>query len=208
MRLLRVHNCPTFDKGSVLPLYIMGIMLVTIVLSFGVDLASVYAYGIYQNSNIRTAAADASEMGSSWQLKNSDTPGHFIAKEVCETLRNNGYNGSVKISFYEPSDAKLTTTGTAPNRIMCYEIELEQNYNLAFGAAIGKESISVKSSSVYSAIAYSSVNVWRPASCDNGQYTLPANNPTTALKYTANNNLSTYSVGVQEKIKELKASLT
>lgn len=196
------------EKGSVLPLYIMGIMLATLILSFGIDLASVYAYGIYQSSNIRTAAADMSEMGSSWQVKNSTAPGHYVAKEVCESLRRNGYNGGIKVSFYEPQYSNPTATGNAPNRILCYEIELEQSYKLAFGAAIGKESLAVKSSDVYSAIAYSSINVWKPTSCDNGLYELAAGNPATAIVYTANNLLPAFSPAMQKKVEELEDSLS
>lgn len=208
MRLNQKIKNASDEKGSVVPLYVMGIMMIMFVLSLGVDLSSVLARGIYQDSNIRTAAADMSEMGASWQLKNSNSPGHFAAKTICESLRENGYDGAILVSFYEPSYTDLTGTGNVPNRIMCYEIKLEQDYTLAFGKIIDKESVSVASSGVYSSIAYSSINVWRPTSSDNGFYTLAASLSPSALSYRANNTLSSFSVDIQTKVQEMKDSLT
>lgn len=192
------------ERGSVIPLYVMAVPIIMVILSMGIDLATIYAYGIYQDSNIRTAYADVSEMGKTIEIKNSDTPGHCLARSVFASLRSQGFDGDIDVSFYEAPSKDMPTQA---KRLIVYEIDTSQEYGLAFGKAIGMESVAVKADSAYAVIPYAPVVTWRPASADNGTYHLTAGKDVSEMTYTASAGLSSFSAEMKEKVDQMLEDL-
>lgn len=192
------------ERGSVIPLYVIAVPIIMVVLSMGIDLATIYAYGIYQDSNIRTAYADVSEMGKTLELKNSDTPGHYLARSVFISLRSQGFDGDIDVSFYEVPSKDMPTQA---KRLIVYEIGTSQEYGLAFGKAIGMESVAVKADSAYAVIPYAPIVTWRPASVDNGIYRLAAGKGVSEMTYTASAGLSSFSDEMKEKVGKMLEGL-
>lgn len=146
------------ERGNMLPLVVVSVFVLLAVVAFSVDQAIAYAAKARQENALDSARAACMDASFSLVAKNDDNPGRALAECVVKTVRNDGFQGRVRVWFYEVSPESLSSS----ERLWAIGMQLEEAAPTVFARGFGIESLPVASHRSMSATPYSGEVTWRP----------------------------------------------
>ena len=170
-------------RGGVLLLTAAFLPLLFAILAFGVDAVQAIEAKASQESALQAAQELRMAPAITVRAKNSEDPGGLIARSIMSTLRDEGYEGSVAVWFYEagPADGLRDTT----RRLYAFETVVEDRVPTSFARLFGMSEMPVASSFAASSQPYSEFQTWRPDSVRNGVFRIEAREVPERMSFTA-----------------------
>lgn len=171
------------EKGGVLLLTAVFLPLLFAVLAFGVDAVQAIEAKAAQEGALQAAEELRMAPAVTLRAKNSEDPGALIARTVMGTLREEGYEDSVTVWFYEagPADGLRDET----RRLYAFEAVVEDRVPTAFARMFGVSEMPVTSSFAASSQPYSEFQTWRPSTVRNGVFRIEAGEAPERMSFSA-----------------------
>lgn len=154
------------ERGNIAPLVVVSVLLLFTVLSFAVDQSIAYGQKLKQEDVLEQMRLTCMDASFGLSLKNSNDPGREVALAVSEIARAEGFEGSIKVWFYEKPREEVGPS----TRFWVMGFQLQEASPTIFAKGWGLASIPVASWKVITAQPYASKQVWRPASASSGKY--------------------------------------
>lgn len=158
------------ERGSVVPLAVVSVFILIAFVSFSVDQGIAYAAKARQENAIDGARASCMDASFALAAKNDEDPARAVARQVTESVRAQGFSGSVTVWFYEaPRDAMPRS-----QRLWVVGIQLQEDVPTVFARGFGIGSIPAASYQVVDVVPYASDRAWRPEERVSGRYEVRA----------------------------------
>lgn len=158
---------PREERGSVSPLGVALVFALLAALAFTVDLSAAMAQAARQNEYVQTARETVEETGNGFLIKNAEDPFKELSQQVVDSLRKQGYDGSVFVFMTEAPQGYSPAAGKSlpdDRRVIGYTVVLSGNKAPSvFSKLMGKNGQDVKTDKTMTTVLYSSGTCWRPA---------------------------------------------
>lgn len=170
------------EKGDVIVIFALSLVTLLAFVSLAIDIGMIsmkQAAMMDLCQQMRKARLDARDY-----IMNADDPARMIYDISNQCARDNGFLGDLKVYYKEDTDPVVvpTTSTWVDRRTYKVRIELKQEYQFAFAAAIfaGPDSQEItvyldggeQKTSSFAAVGVGTVPVWHPGSAKvkNGSY--------------------------------------
>ncbi len=154
------------ERGTVLPLVVVSALVLIAVVAFAVDQGIAYAAKARQENALDAARAACMDASFALVAKNAEDPGAMVAACAVRALRDQGFDGSVSIWFYEVPAANSSKT----ERHWTIGMQVSERSPTVFARGYGIEGLPVASYRVMTAMPYAGEAVWRPSTRRCGRY--------------------------------------
>lgn len=171
------------EKGNVLLLTAALLPLAFAILAFGVDAVQAVEEKAAQESALQAAQELRMAPVVTLRAKNSEDPGALIARTAMRTLREEGFEGSIAVWFYEAGRTDGLRDET--RRLYAFEVAVEDRVPTAFARLFGVREITVASSFAASSQPYSEFRTWRPETVRNGVFCIEAGEEPERMSFSA-----------------------
>ena len=88
------------ERGNMLPLAVMCVLVLFAVLAFAVDQGIAYAAKARQENALDAARSACMDASFALAAKNDENPGRLVANLVIRTVREEGFSGRVRVWFF------------------------------------------------------------------------------------------------------------
>ena len=149
---------PAREAGTILPLAVAAMLVLFSVLAFSVDQAVAYAAKARQENVLDEMRASCMEPSTALEARGSSDPGSVIASRAVEAARSEGFEGSVRVWFYEVPEAQVAQA----RRVWGIGLQIEEDVPTVLARGFGIPSISAASHRTVVAEPYAGERVWRP----------------------------------------------
>lgn len=156
------------ERGNVLLLTAAFLPILFAVLAFGVDAVQAIEAKAAQESALQAVQELRMAPVVTLRAKNAEDPGALIARTAMGTLREEGFEGSISVWFYEAGRADGLHDKT--RRLYAFEVVVEDRVPTAFARLFGMAAMPVASSFAASSQPYSEFEAWRPDTVRNGVF--------------------------------------
>lgn len=146
------------EAGTILPLAVAAMFVLFSVLAFFVDQAVAYAAKARQESVLDEMRASCMDSSTALEARGIPDPGSVIASRAVEVARSEGFEGRVRVWFYEAPAAQVAQT----RRVWGIGLQIEEDVPTVLARGFGIPSIPVASHRTMVAEPYAGERVWRP----------------------------------------------
>lgn len=166
------------EKGDVIVIFALSLVMLLAFVSLAIDIGMIsmkQAAMMDLCQQMRKARLDAKDY-----IMNADDPARMIYEISNQCAIDNGFRGELKVYYKEDTDPVAPTSNWVDRRRYKVRVELKQEYQFAFAAAIfaGPDSQKItvyldggeQKTSSFEAVGMGTVMVWRPGSVMKGSY--------------------------------------
>jgi len=194
------------ESGQTTALFACALSAILICLAFAVDLGLANFDRTRTSDQVQQSLSEATLPATSLLVKNSATPGEEMTRALAESLRREGFTGSIEAYYYEPD---ITAT-RKDVRVYVFGINVECETKALFGRLLGTDGVPTRVLSWAHAIPYSSYETYKPATPANGVLRVGAGDDVSAGAWTPVTDMSEYmmpgvSVEVERAVAEALA---
>lgn len=171
------------ESGNVAVVFVICFLTLLAFMGLAID-----SGGVYQMRSKMMSTAELARdisLDSAVLTRNSATPGTDLAINITRVLRNNGYEGKIKISYYELNPMQIKGVGTTENwdeRQWCVYIEMEQTYDTKFMQVMGWKHLYPQVGLMFNDKNTTNTKVWKPGSDESSGYVPKINNLTYTIE--------------------------
>lgn len=121
------------EDGNVTIMALLFISSLALALILALESACAYAQKTALDNCLNIAREETFAPGFDMQIKSSDDPGALITRKVTSSLRQNGYEGSIEIQFYEATEEEIEDRNPSIDhaentRVLAYQVIAKQAY--------------------------------------------------------------------------------
>lgn len=168
MRFPKRKARPLDEGGSVSPL--AGVMCIALVFAtaFAVDLGAQMLMAERQNSMMQVARETVEQAGNGFEVKNSGNGMQELSRQVCQSLKDQGFQGWAYCVSAEPQAGYAPTAGPnsgktlrSDRRVIGCTVVMSETRPSVFAKLLGQDELAVHSSTTFTVMPYSSGTAWR-----------------------------------------------